>query len=182
MSATGSKRRPVADQKNEPTEKTALLSDTDDKREKEDKEEKDASLASGPVINIYDPVNMGYLMQYYAVGLIYGGLPATVYGFFVGYLNVRRLSNRILATNCSHRPQHAPRLLAGARVRVRDVGRDHDDAVVLQILVRRDQRLLPHLWIQVRPPATSPSARLRARLLPSSRRSGPPSASTAPEK
>ena len=74
--------RRKGEEKEEPTEKTALLSDTDSKGEKD-------SLASGPVINIYDPSNIGYLMQYYAVGLIYGGLPATVYGFFVGYLNVR---------------------------------------------------------------------------------------------
>ena len=26
--------------------------------------------------------------QYFAVGLIYGGLPATIYGLFMGYLNV----------------------------------------------------------------------------------------------
>jgi uncharacterized membrane protein YgcG len=31
---------------------------------------------------------MGYLAQYFAVGIIYGGLPATVYGLFLGYLNV----------------------------------------------------------------------------------------------
>ena len=29
-----------------------------------------------------------YLLQYFAVGLIYGGLPATTYGFLLGYLNV----------------------------------------------------------------------------------------------
>ena len=29
-----------------------------------------------------------YLAQYFAVGLVYGGLPATTYGFFLGYLNV----------------------------------------------------------------------------------------------
>jgi hypothetical protein len=27
-------------------------------------------------------------MQYFVVGLIYGGLPATIYGFFLGYLAV----------------------------------------------------------------------------------------------
>ena len=30
----------------------------------------------------------GYLLQYFAVGFIYGGLPATTYGFLLGYLNV----------------------------------------------------------------------------------------------
>ena len=32
--------------------------------------------------------NCGYLLQYYSVGIIYGGLPATLYGFFIGYMNV----------------------------------------------------------------------------------------------
>lgn len=31
---------------------------------------------------------MAYLAQYFSVGLIYGGLPATTYGFLLGYLNV----------------------------------------------------------------------------------------------
>lgn len=31
---------------------------------------------------------VGYLAQYFAVGVIYGGLPATVYGVFLGYLSV----------------------------------------------------------------------------------------------
>ena len=30
----------------------------------------------------------GYLAQYFAVGVVYGGLPATTYGFLLGYLNV----------------------------------------------------------------------------------------------
>jgi len=30
----------------------------------------------------------GLYLQYFAVGIIYGGLPSTVYGFFLGYLNV----------------------------------------------------------------------------------------------
>merc|ERR1719424_467402 len=64
----------------EPTEKTSLLDD--------EKKGEDNVLSSGPAVNIYDKSNLGYLAQYYAVGLIYGGLPATVYGFFVGYLNV----------------------------------------------------------------------------------------------
>lgn len=29
-----------------------------------------------------------FYLQYFAVGVIYGGLPSTVYGFFLGYLNV----------------------------------------------------------------------------------------------
>ena len=39
-------------------------------------------------VNIWSRENCGYLMQYFAVGLIYGGLPATAYGFFLGYLAV----------------------------------------------------------------------------------------------
>mmetsp|Transcript_108219 Transcript_108219/g.312783 ORF Transcript_108219/g.312783 Transcript_108219/m.312783 type:complete len:594 (-) Transcript_108219:52-1833(-) len=31
---------------------------------------------------------IGFAAQYFAVGLIYGGIPATVYGVFLGYLNV----------------------------------------------------------------------------------------------
>jgi len=31
---------------------------------------------------------LGFYLQYFAVGVIYGGLPSTVYGFFLGYLNV----------------------------------------------------------------------------------------------
>ena len=48
----------------------------------------DGALEAGGAINIYDPMRCGYLMQYFAVGLIYGGMPATQYGFFVAYLNV----------------------------------------------------------------------------------------------
>jgi len=39
-------------------------------------------------VDIWTWDNVGYLAQYFAVGLIYGGLPATVYGFFLGYLAV----------------------------------------------------------------------------------------------
>ncbi|KAG8459616.1 hypothetical protein KFE25_000972 [Diacronema lutheri] len=43
-------------------------------------------------INIFDPANRlfcaGYLAQYFAVGILYAGLPATCYGFFLGYLSV----------------------------------------------------------------------------------------------
>lgn len=35
-------------------------------------------------MDIYAFRNIGFLMQYFAVGLIYGGLPATIYGFFLG--------------------------------------------------------------------------------------------------
>lgn len=31
---------------------------------------------------------IGFCLQYLTVGLLYGGLPSTVYGFFLGYLNV----------------------------------------------------------------------------------------------
>jgi len=46
------------------------------------------ALASGEEVNIWAFRNIGFILQYFAVGLIYGGLPATVYGFFLGYLNV----------------------------------------------------------------------------------------------
>lgn len=34
------------------------------------------------------PERLGLYLQYLAVGILYGGLPATIYGFFLGYLNV----------------------------------------------------------------------------------------------
>ena len=33
-------------------------------------------------------LRIGLYSQYFAVGVIYGGLPQTMYGFFLGYLNV----------------------------------------------------------------------------------------------
>jgi len=46
------------------------------------------ALAKGGVVDIWSWKNFGYLPQYFAVGLLYGGLPATMYGVFLGYLNV----------------------------------------------------------------------------------------------
>ena len=47
-----------------------------------------AVLASGGEVELFSLRQAGYLMQYFAVGLIYGGLPAMTYGVFQGYLNV----------------------------------------------------------------------------------------------
>ena len=46
------------------------------------------SLSSGGEVDVLSFRQLGYLMQYFAVGLIYGGLPATTYGLFQGYLSV----------------------------------------------------------------------------------------------
>ena len=46
------------------------------------------ALSSEPEIDIFSVRNCGFLLQYFSVGLIYGGLPATIYGFFLGYLAV----------------------------------------------------------------------------------------------
>ena len=46
------------------------------------------ALSSEPEIDIFSVRNCGFLLQYFSVGLIYGGLPATLYGFFLGYLAV----------------------------------------------------------------------------------------------
>ena len=51
-------------------------------------QEKDTSLSAIAPPNVFTLRNSGYLMQYFSVGLIYGGLPATAYGFFLGYLAV----------------------------------------------------------------------------------------------
>ena len=56
------------------------------------------ALADGGEIDIYALQRCGYLLQYFAVGLISGGLPATVYGMFVGYLNVPAYVHAAAAT------------------------------------------------------------------------------------
>ena len=48
----------------------------------------DGALEAGGPINIYDWRRIGYLAQYFAVGLMSSGLPATIYGFFIGVLVV----------------------------------------------------------------------------------------------
>jgi len=47
----------------------------------------DGSLESGGVVQVFAWRRIGYLAQYFSVGLIYGGLPATQYGLFIAYLN-----------------------------------------------------------------------------------------------
>ena len=61
-----------------PSEDSSLIS-------KGDEEE---TLAEGGVVDIFHPSRLGYLAQYFAVGFMSSGLPATIYGFFIGYLNV----------------------------------------------------------------------------------------------
>ena len=50
--------------------------------------EDSGSLSAGAEVDVLSLRQLGYLMQYFAVGLIYGGLPATTYGLFQGYLSV----------------------------------------------------------------------------------------------
>ena len=38
--------------------------------------------------DLYNLQNIGFILQYFTIGIIYGGLPSTIYGFFLGYLNV----------------------------------------------------------------------------------------------
>jgi len=64
-----------------PKESSTLLGGS----EKEEKEE--GALEDGGVVNIWQLNRIGYILQYFAVGLIYGGLPATQYGLFIAYLN-----------------------------------------------------------------------------------------------
>ena len=63
-----------------PAEDTSLIS--------KDEPGEEESLASGGMVDIFHPSRAGYLAQYFAVGLMSSGLPATIYGFFIGYLNV----------------------------------------------------------------------------------------------
>jgi len=46
------------------------------------------SLVDADEVDIWKWDNCGYLAQYFAVGIIYGGLPGTVYGFYLYYLVV----------------------------------------------------------------------------------------------
>ena len=59
------------------TEGTSLLAAKED----------DGALEAGGVVDIFKLRNCGYLMQYFAVGLIWNGIRATMYGFFNAYLN-----------------------------------------------------------------------------------------------
>ena len=44
--------------------------------------------AESPGLPMSGRYRFGYIAQYFAVGVVYGGLPATTYGFLLGYLNV----------------------------------------------------------------------------------------------
>lgn len=46
------------------------------------------ALAPGGEVDIFELSNIGFILQYFAIGIIYGGLPATIYGLFLGYLSV----------------------------------------------------------------------------------------------
>ena len=48
----------------------------------------DGALAPGGEISVWSLSEMRYLLQYFTVGLLYGGLPATVYPLMLGYLAV----------------------------------------------------------------------------------------------
>ena len=58
----------------------------------------------------------GFYLQYFAVGVVYGGLPSTIYGFFLGYLNVEGYVYATCATIVAQtvpklRHRHAPSLV-----------------------------------------------------------------------
>ncbi|KAG2821589.1 hypothetical protein PC129_g9148 [Phytophthora cactorum] len=68
-------------------------------RKLEDDEEEGLPLRSGDVPNLYHWRHIGLLVQYAAVGLLYGGLPRTVYPFLNNYLHLngyQTLSARVL--------------------------------------------------------------------------------------
>lgn len=46
------------------------------------------ALEPGGAIDIWTSSRIGYLLQYFTVGIVSGGLPATQYGLFICYLNV----------------------------------------------------------------------------------------------
>jgi len=62
---------------------------TDDENPRVMKEmQRSGTLQDGEEVDLWAFKNIGFILQYFAVGVIYGGLPATVYGVFLGYLNV----------------------------------------------------------------------------------------------
>jgi len=50
----------------------------------EPEQAKGGALSAGEPIDIWTMEYFGYLPQYFVVGIIYGGLPSTTYGFFLG--------------------------------------------------------------------------------------------------
>ena len=48
--------------------------------------EDDGALDPGGPIDIFEWKRIGYLAQYFVVGIIYGGIPATNYGLYICYL------------------------------------------------------------------------------------------------
>jgi len=51
------------------------------------------SIDDREAVDIWTWDNCGYLMQYFSVGIIYGGLPATIYGLFLGELSLSHEQN-----------------------------------------------------------------------------------------
>ena len=66
----------------------AIDGDEDDNADEGRQQRAGDALAAGGAVNIWRLKNAGYLAQYFVVGIIYTGLPATVYPFFLGYLSV----------------------------------------------------------------------------------------------
>jgi Na+/melibiose symporter-like transporter len=46
------------------------------------------ALANGGGVNIWELKAIGFILQYFAIGFVYAGMPSTIYGVFNGYLNV----------------------------------------------------------------------------------------------
>ena len=54
---------------------------------KSDGAKRDGALEAGGSVRIFEARNAGYILQYFAVGMLYRGISATSYGFFNAYLN-----------------------------------------------------------------------------------------------
>jgi MFS family permease len=79
------------EEESRPHERSASLKRTsDDGGDADTKADADggSALDAGGVIDIWAWHRIGYIAQYFAVGTLSGGLPATIYGLFLGYLNV----------------------------------------------------------------------------------------------
>lgn len=88
MTATDSAETSPQLQSDESAEASLVLSSSPVLELDDNKDESKTTLSQEAEADIYVLRNIGYLAQYFSVGLIYGGLPATTYGFFLGYLSV----------------------------------------------------------------------------------------------
>jgi hypothetical protein len=58
------------------------------------------ALANGGEVNIWGFKSISFILQYFVIGFIYFGMPATIYGVFNGHLNVPSLLCVLHSRSC----------------------------------------------------------------------------------